>query len=641
MCKFIQTLISFIMKKNHLFLFTGLLSLVTLFANAQYRRQPMIPDKAENSIRIMTYNIRNGQDVNQIPQLRQITDLIQRVQPDVIAVQDVDSATQSSQGIHILKELGDQNMMYTTFAPIYNHQGGKHGLGILSRSKPLNYHYISLPGREEQRGLLIAEFKDYLLCCTQLSQTEEDRQASVPLIFKAIEGVQKPVFLAGDMNCDYPSPSQNAIQSKFKTLNSFKEETIPVINQPNIPYGCIDFVYGYSEKYKYAVLNSQVIPMYDFDHYPLYVDVRISRPADQIFRTKPYLQKPIDNGITVCWLTHVPTYSWIEYGENGKTDQKKQLYVDGQMLCNNTNHQFRLEGLKPGVTYSYRVCSQEIISYEAYKKVFGDTAYSDVYTYTPRAENETDFTALIFNDMHNNNQLMDMFTDLIKKNNIQYDFVFYNGDCVDAPKDEVSAVSVLNQLNKIAQAETKPFFFIRGNHEIRNAYSIGLRNLFDYIDGKTYGAFNWGNTRFVMLDCGEDKPDSTWVYYGLNDFTQLRIDQAEFLKKELSSPAFKLADRRILIHHVPIYADREGSYNPSNELWAPLLANAPFDISINAHRHRFVHYPAKEVGNNFPVIVGGGSQPEGAYMLILEKKGKQLTFRALDVQGNEKLKLNL
>lgn len=50
------------------------------------------------------------------------------------------------------------------------------------------------------------------------------------------------------------------------------------------------------------------------------------------------------------------------------------------------------------------------------------------------------------------------------------------------------------------------FFFMRGNHEIRNAYSIGLRNHFDYVDNKIYGAFNWGNTRIVMLDCGEDKP---------------------------------------------------------------------------------------------------------------------------------------
>ena len=66
-----------------------------------------------------------------------------------------------------------------------------------------------------------------------------------------------------------------------------------------------------------------------------------------------------------------------------------------------------------------------------------------------------------------------------------------------------------------------PDFLYAGNHEIRNAYSIGLRDHFDYVGDKTYASFNWGDTRIVMLDCGEDKPDDHWVYYGLNDFTQI------------------------------------------------------------------------------------------------------------------------
>ena len=34
----------------------------------------------------------------------------------------------------------------------------------------------------------------------------------------------------------------------------------------------------------------------------------------------------------------------------------------------------------------------------------------------------------------------------------------------------------------------------------RNAYSIGLRDHFDYVEDKTYASFNWGDTRIVMLD---------------------------------------------------------------------------------------------------------------------------------------------
>ena len=84
--------------------------------------------------------------------------------------------------------------------------------------------------------------------------------------------------------------------------------------------------------------------------------------------------------------------------------------------------------------------------------------------------------------------------------------------------NEEQAVRFLSYLNEKVGAENTPVFYLRGNHEIRNAYSIQLRELFDYVGDKTYGAFNWGDTRFIMLDCGEDKPDTTWVYYNLNNY---------------------------------------------------------------------------------------------------------------------------
>ena len=62
---------------------------------------------------------------------------------------------------------------------------------------------------------------------------------------------------------------------------------------------------------------------------------------------------------------------------------------------------------------------------------------------------------------------------------------------------------------------------------------------------KTYGAFNWGDTRFVLLDCGEDKTDDHWVYYGLNDFSGFRDEQTEFLRRELHSKAFRQAGKML------------------------------------------------------------------------------------------------
>lgn len=217
---------------------------------------------------------------------------------------------------------------------------------------------------------------------------------------------------------------------------------------------------------------------------------------------------------------------------------------------------------------------------------------------------------------------------------VDYDFVIFNGDCIDDPKDHDEATHFLSELNETVGAADVPVFYLRGNHEIRNAYSIGLRSLFDYVGDKTYGAFNWGDTRIVMLDCGEDKPDDHWVYYGLNDFSALREAQVGFLKEELASKPFKQAAKRVLIHHIPIYGKEVDRYNPCLELWGGLLAKAPFNICINAHTHRHAYYPKGTAnGNNFPIMVGGGYRMDGATVMVLQKKGKEMTLRVLNAKG--------
>ncbi|MDR1525190.1 MAG: metallophosphoesterase, partial [Tannerella sp.] len=582
-------------KKNLSLLIIGFL----LIAGFRLNAQPL-PTKEENSIRMMSYNVRNCTGMDNLTDYQRVADVINRILPDVVALQELDSATVRSGGVFVLKELAERTLMHHTYAPAIDFQGGKYGVGILSKEKPIGFRQIPLPGNEK-RTLLVAEFSRYFFCCTHLALEQENREHSVSLILETLKDIDKPLFLAGDMNAAYNSPELKALSEKFTLLNDSRKNTFPADN----PDRCIDFIYGIKNN-GYSVPGQSVLnePLAS-DHLPLYADVRLKAPVENIFRTKPYLQNPVDNGITVSWFTNVPVESWVEYGTDGKTDQKQALFVDGQMICNNKFHKIRLTGLQPGKTYSYRVCSREISLYEAYKKEFGETACSDVYRFTLPKPGDSDFTAIIFNDLHRNSRLMDLFGKQLKSKGIEYDFVVFNGDCITDPKNEQEAVEFLSTMNENAGAEKVPVFYIRGNHEIRNAYSIQLRSLFDYVGDKVYGAFNWGDTRFVILDCGEDKPDTTQVYYGLNDFDGLRKEQAEFLKTELNSPAFKKAAGKILIHHIPLYHP-EIRYNPCRELWGDILAKAPFDICLNAHVHSFVYYPKGELGNNFPVVTGGG-----------------------------------
>lgn len=600
------------MKKNLLFIFAALF---------------IFSAQAQNTLKLMSYNIKNANGMDNVCNFQRIANVINNTSPDVVAIQEVDSMTNRSGQKYVLGEIAERTQMHGYFAPAIDYDGGKYGIGLLTKQVPLRLQSLPLPGREEARTLILAEFADYIYCCTHMSLTEEDRMKSLELVKAFTSSSTKPLFLAGDMNAEPESGFIKELQKDFQILSNPKQHTFPAPD----PKETIDYIATLKQNAKgFAVISAKVInePMAS-DHRPILVELRTVEKADKIFRMKPYLQNPVGNGITVMWETTVPAYCWVEYGTDTTQLKRARTIVDGQVVCNNYLHKIRIDGLQPGQKYYYRVCSQEILLYQAYKKVFGNTAQSAFSEFTLPATDTDSFTAVVFNDLHQHTQTFRSLCQQIK--NVNYDFVVFNGDCVDDPVDHNQATSFISELTEGVCGDRIPTFFMRGNHEIRNAYSIGLRDHYDYVGDRTYGSFNWGDTRIVMLDCGEDKPDDHWVYYGLNDFTQLRNEQVDFLKKELSSKEFKKAGKRVLIHHIPLYGN-DGK-NLCVNLWTKLLEKAPFNISLNAHTHKYAYHPKGELGNNYPVIIGGGYKMDGATVMILEKKKDELRVKVLNAKG--------
>ena len=595
----------------------------------------IVPVQAQHTLKLMTYNIRNATGMDGVCNFQRIANVINNASPDVVAVQEVDSVTNRSNQKYVLGEIAERTQMHACFAPAIDFDGGKYGIGLLSKKAPIHLQTMALPGREEARTLILAEFEDYIYCCTHLSLTEEDRMKSLDILKAFAISYKKPLFWAGDMNAEPESDFIKELQKDFRILSDPKQHTFPA----PAPKETIDYVVAFKQNDKgFALVSSEVVnePVAS-DHRPIVVELRTAEKADKIFRTKPYLQNPVGNGMTVMWETTVPAYCWVEYGTDTTQLKRARTIVDGQVVCNNKLHKIRLDDLQPGQKYYYRVCSQEMLLYQAYKKVFGNTARSAFSEFTLPVTGTDSFTAVVFNDLHQHTHTFRALCRQIQ--DIDYDFVVFNGDCVDDPASHDQATAFISELTEGMNGDCIPTFFMRGNHEIRNAYSIGLRDHFDYVGDKTYGSFNWGDTRIVMLDCGEDKTDDHWVYYDLNDFTQLRNEQVGFLKKELAAKEFKKAKKRILLHHIPLYGN-DGK-NLCTELWTKLLEKAPFDICLNAHTHKYAYHPKGELGNHFPVVIGGGYKMEGATVMILEKRKEELRVRVLDAKGETLLDITV
>ena len=582
----------------------------------------------KNQIKLMTYNVRHGNGMDNVLDCERIANIIRKSGAQFIGIQELDSVTQRSNQRDILKELAIEARLYPTFGKAIDFGGGGYGIGILSVEKPLKVHRIPLPGREEARLLLVAEFSRFVLANIHMSLTPEDAEASLPIILKEAERWNKPFFLVGDWNTLPDGKFVKDLSKSFKIISKTKQATYPAPK----PTECIDYIALYqADKQPIVNLASKVIEdTIASDHRPVINTVQFKIATEQLFKSTPYLQNPTSDGITIMAQTTGMSHCWVEYGTDTLHLQRARALIGGQAICHDIEHKVRLNNLKPGERYYYRVCAQEIIEYQAYHKVFGNTGHTPFHSFVLPSAETKDFTALILNDLHDNTPTIKLFEKLAK--DIPHDFTIFNGDCLTEPNDRDHAINIINKLTSGFDGANHPIFFVRGNHEIRNAYSAGMPSLLDNPGGNTYGAFNWGDTRFVLLDCGEDKEDDCWVYYGLNDFTQFRKEQVDFLKKELKSKDFKRAERHILVHHIPIWGNTD-EYQPCTELWAPILKKAKFDIDFSAHTHDYKFYEAGKLGNPYPVFVGGGYDEKGATMCVLTKKGKQMTVKVLNTKG--------
>lgn len=244
---------------------TGLITVLTIFLIFV-----SVDVSSQTDLRIMTYNIRNGMGMDSKSDYKRTANVIKKFHPDIVAIQEVDSVTNRSNKRFVLGELSELTGMYYFYAPAIDYDGGKYGTGLLSREKPLHTRYMALPGKEEQRVLLIAEFDKFVFLGVHLSLTPEDQLTSVHIIQQVLATIKKPVFIAGDFNAAPDSDVITQLSQTFKVLTPL-QKTYPA----DKPTECLDYIALDIQTYKPALFKrSWVInePRAS-DHRPVLLDV--------------------------------------------------------------------------------------------------------------------------------------------------------------------------------------------------------------------------------------------------------------------------------------------------------------------------------------------------------------------------------
>ena len=223
----------------------------------------------QNQLQVMCYNVRHCAGMDMVLDYDRTANVINEQQPDVVALQELDSMTGRSEQRYQLGELAARTAYYSVFGSAIDFDGGKYGVGILTREPPLSTKNIPLPG-EEPRVLLVVELKDYVIACTHLDLEEEQRLASIPLIVEEAQRWQKPFILAGDWNDTPDSELLQEIKKSF-TILSGNAPTFPA----DEPQECIDYVASYkghpTEAIEYIVIDEPAAS----DHRPLVVRLKL------------------------------------------------------------------------------------------------------------------------------------------------------------------------------------------------------------------------------------------------------------------------------------------------------------------------------------------------------------------------------
>lgn len=326
----------------------------------------------------------------------------------------------------------------------------------------------------------------------------------------------------------------------------------------------------------------------------------------------PYLQNVTDTEATIVWKANKPSIGWVELapddGTNYYNSERPRFFDTTNGVKNESElHVVKLKGLKPGTNYRYRVYAQEVLEHKGWQVKYGNIAALDVWQSQPPVFTTSDpskprVSFAMINDIHGRT---DDIPALMKAADCKKkDLVIFNGDMLSQLRNEEELFTGFMDVSVKLFASETPMYYARGNHETRGVFATCFQNYFSPKQQNLYYMFRHGPVCFVVLDTGEDKPDSDLEYSGITDYDAYRTEQAEWLREAVKSPVFTEAPYRVVIAHMPPQPIKELWHGPQEvlEKFVPILNEAGVDVMLSGHLHRYINCPADD-RVKFPVII--------------------------------------
>ena len=310
----------------------------------------------------------------------------------------------------------------------------------------------------------------------------------------------------------------------------------------------------------------------------------------------PWVVGVTETEMTVVWTSTDRCMGWVEVAPDDGTSfyaEERPRYDEdfmGRHVVSAVHH-VRITGLKPGTSYRYRIYQQGVDDSGHNPVPSGYISASNVYSQKPYAirtmdAKKADCTFTMVNDIHGRDSMMLALTKGLKEQ--KPDFVVFNGDMVSFMGSTEDIETGFMTRATETFATDIPLVYVRGNHETRGPGFSEYLNLFPTPTNTPYFTFRQGPVAFVVLDSGEDKPDSDIEYGGTAAYDAYREKMAEWLKEAVKSEEFRSAPVKIALLHIPF--DKGVGWYGNNELkrlLLPTLNEAGIDVMLCGHTHRY------------------------------------------------------
>jgi endonuclease/exonuclease/phosphatase family metal-dependent hydrolase len=162
---------------------------------------------AQDTVRVLSYNIRHGAGMDDRVDLERTADVIRALAPDVVLLQEVDSCTARTEGIDQAGALAElSELPHYAFGRFMEYEGGAYGMAILSATPILEQWNHELPGGTEPRSALAVRVRpspsrsELVFVGIHLYRTEPERFEQARRVSDIFGGETAPVLLVGDFN---------------------------------------------------------------------------------------------------------------------------------------------------------------------------------------------------------------------------------------------------------------------------------------------------------------------------------------------------------------------------------------------------------------------------------------------------------